>query len=102
MRPPISAPSRPAMRKLGSARLRLRPSLEAVFAAGAAVLLAGAGSAAIAKEWPLRPFAIVDDAIPASLTGASGDPARGRAVVLDRRLGACLLCHIGPFPEEKF
>jgi len=73
-----------------------------VFAAGAAVLLAGAGSAAIAKEWPLRPFAIVDDAIPASLTGASGDPARGRAVVLDRRLGACLLCHIGPFPEEKF
>jgi sulfur-oxidizing protein SoxX len=21
---------------------------------------------------------------------------------LDRRLGACLLCHTGPFPEEKF
>ena len=22
--------------------------------------------------------------------------------ILDRRLGACLLCHTGPFPEEKF
>jgi sulfur-oxidizing protein SoxX len=21
---------------------------------------------------------------------------------LDRRLGACLLCHTGPFPEDKF
>jgi L-cysteine S-thiosulfotransferase len=27
---------------------------------------------------------------------------RGRAVIVDRRLGACLLCHTGPFPEEKF
>lgn len=30
------------------------------------------------------------------------DPARGRAIVLDRRLGLCLLCHSGPFPDEKF
>jgi len=22
--------------------------------------------------------------------------------MLDRRLGACLLCHTGPFPEERF
>ena len=29
-------------------------------------------------------------------------PVRGRAIVVDRRLGACLLCHTGPFPEEKF
>ena len=36
------------------------------------------------------------------MTGAAGDPARGRAVVLDRRLGACLLCHTGPFPDERF
>jgi L-cysteine S-thiosulfotransferase len=40
--------------------------------------------------------------IPGSLTGEAGDPARGRAIVLDRRLGACLLCHTGPFAEEKF
>src|SRR5690348_15916173 len=45
---------------------------------------------------------VVGDLIPSSLTGTAGDPARGRAVVVDRRLGACLLCHTGPFPEEKF
>ena len=50
----------------------------------------------------LRDYAIVGDAIPNSMTGVSGDPARGRAIVLDRRLGACVLCHSGPFPEEKF
>ena len=43
-----------------------------------------------------------DDAIPASLTGAKGDPARGRAIVANRQLGLCLLCHSGPFPEERF
>ena len=29
-------------------------------------------------------------------------PDPRRAIVVDRRLGACLLCHTGPFPEEKF
>jgi sulfur-oxidizing protein SoxX len=42
------------------------------------------------------------DAIPESLTGAKGDPARGRAIVVNRHVGLCLLCHSGPFPEEKF
>jgi sulfur-oxidizing protein SoxX len=42
------------------------------------------------------------DSIPASLTGAPGDPARGRAIVTNRQLGLCLLCHSGPFPEERF
>jgi sulfur-oxidizing protein SoxX len=50
----------------------------------------------------LRPYEIVDDAIPASLTGAPGDPARGRALVGSRQVGLCLLCHTGPFPEEHF
>jgi L-cysteine S-thiosulfotransferase len=68
----------------------------------AALLLAGAGVAAMAEERPLRAFTVVGDAIPTSLTGTKGDPARGRAIVLDRRLGACLLCHTGPFSEEKF
>ena len=40
--------------------------------------------------------------MPASLTGAKGDPARGRAIVANRQLGLCLLCHSGPFPEERF
>ncbi|HYD68616.1 sulfur oxidation c-type cytochrome SoxX [Azospirillum sp.] len=46
--------------------------------------------------------AMAGDAIPQSLTGAPGDPARGRAIVADRRRGLCLLCHSGPFPEERF
>ena len=42
------------------------------------------------------------DAMPDPLTGKRGDPARGRAVVLNRQVGLCLLCHSGPFPEERF
>ena len=42
------------------------------------------------------------DAIPQSLTGAKGDPARGRAIVANRQVGLCLLCHSGPFPQERF
>ncbi|MGL4322586.1 MAG: sulfur oxidation c-type cytochrome SoxX [Beijerinckiaceae bacterium] len=38
----------------------------------------------------------------ASLTGEPGDAARGRIIVADRRKGLCLLCHSGPFPEERF
>ncbi len=53
-------------------------------------------------EEPLRPYTIEGDAIPASLTGAPGDPARGKAIVLNRQVGLCLLCHSGPFPEERF
>jgi L-cysteine S-thiosulfotransferase len=43
-----------------------------------------------------------EDAIPKSLTGAPGDPARGRTIVTSRQVGLCLLCHSGPFPEERF
>jgi sulfur-oxidizing protein SoxX len=32
----------------------------------------------------------------------TGDAARGRAIVVDRQRGFCLLCHSGPFDEEKF
>jgi sulfur-oxidizing protein SoxX len=43
-----------------------------------------------------------EDAMSESLTGARGDPARGRAIVTNRQVGLCLLCHSGPFPEERF
>ena len=46
--------------------------------------------------------AFAADSIPTSLTGAKGDPARGRAIVANRQVGLCLLCHSGPFPEERF
>ena len=50
----------------------------------------------------LRTFTIAGDEIAFSLTGAQGDPARGRAIVADRQRGLCLLCHPGPFPDERF
>jgi sulfur-oxidizing protein SoxX len=61
-----------------------------------------AGSAAVAQENGLRPFTVLGDAIPDPLTGSRGDPARGRAIVTQRQTGLCLLCHSGPFPEERF
>ena len=45
---------------------------------------------------------IVDDTIPRSLTGRPGDAARGRAIVANRSVGLCLLCHSGPIAEERF
>ena len=86
------------MRKPGFARSRQRPLADAA-AAGLTALLISTG--AVAPE-ELGPYTIVSNTIPASLTGAIGDAGRGRAIVVDRRLGACLLCHTGPFPEEKF
>jgi sulfur-oxidizing protein SoxX len=64
----------------------------------AAAMLADAAHA----EAALRPYMVVGDAIPEPLTGAKGDAARGRAIVGNRQVGLCLLCHSGPFPEEKF
>lgn len=65
---------------------------------GCVILATGA----VAEPEPLRPVAIVDHAIPEPLTDTPGDPLRGRAIVADRTKGLCLLCHAGPFPEERF
>lgn len=76
--------------------------IAAVLALAAGISL---GASAYAAEQsaaePLGSYAIVDDAIPEPLTGTRGDPARGRAIVTNRQ-NTCLLCHSGPFPEEKF
>jgi sulfur-oxidizing protein SoxX len=47
-------------------------------------------------------YKIAGDAIPASLTGSQGDAGRGRMIVANHNTGLCLLCHSGPFPEDKF
>jgi sulfur-oxidizing protein SoxX len=67
----------------------------------AIVLAAFAASPAYAQD-ALRPYRVVGDSIPDSLTGVKGDPGRGRAIVVNRQVGLCLLCHTGPFPEERF
>ncbi len=56
----------------------------------------------VAAQEPLRPYAVEGDAVPASLTGAPGDPERGRQIVGNRQVGLCLLCHSGPYPQERF
>jgi len=61
------------------------------------------------REWilcglllvPLLAAAGGADAIEQPLTATPGDPARGRAIVGSRQQGLCLLCHRGPFPDER-
>ena len=53
----------------------------------AAVLLAG--------------IVVVGDGIPGPLTATPGDALRGRAIVVSRQQGLCLLCHSGPFQDES-
>ena len=44
----------------------------------------------------------VGDSIVNPLTSSPGDAVKGRAIVANRQVGLCLLCHSGPFPEERF
>jgi sulfur-oxidizing protein SoxX len=72
-------------------------------AARGAIVAGGTLVAAVgAAQDALQPYAVVGDAIPASLTGSKGDAARGRSLVANRQVGLCLLCHSGPIPEERF
>jgi sulfur-oxidizing protein SoxX len=87
---------------VGFARSPPKPSADwlgwGALAGFAALLVA---RAAASGEAGLVPYQIVGDTIPAPLTGTAGDPARGRAIVGDRKLGLCQLCHSGPFPEDR-
>jgi L-cysteine S-thiosulfotransferase len=47
-------------------------------------------------------YAVAGDEVPLSLTGGAGNPERGRSIVINRQVGLCLLCHSGPFSEERF
>jgi L-cysteine S-thiosulfotransferase len=58
--------------------------------------LCGTAQAQVAR------YEIIGDAIPAPLNGLKGDAQRGRLIVATRQKGLCLLCHSGPFPEERF
>lgn len=67
--------------------------------AGTVLALCGPACAAAVQTVD---FQVVGDAIPSPLGGLVGDALRGRALVMDRRAGLCLLCHSGPFQEERF
>ena len=65
--------------------LSLAPSIEAV------------------AQSAVTPYTVTGDAISASLTGKQGDGAKGRAIVANRQVGLCMLCHSASvIPEEKF
>ncbi len=60
---------------------------------------AAGGAAAVVSP---AQVVLVGDAIPAPLIAAPGDADRGRAIITDRQVGLCLLCHSGPFPDQRF
>ena len=77
--------------------MTLRTALSAI------ALLAVTAMAGSAAAVGLMSYEIVDDnSIPKSLTGAPGDPVKGREVAIDRKLGNCLACHQMPIPEQPF
>jgi sulfur-oxidizing protein SoxX len=69
--------------------------------AGAWLTAAAFALPCAARAQVLQEYVVAGDAIPKSLTGIPGDAAQGRALVLSRT-STCILCHSGPFPEEKF
>jgi sulfur-oxidizing protein SoxX len=87
------------MGKPGSGPSRLRFLADAALAAS--LLGAATGLRLDAYAENLRRYVVAGDTIPDSLTGMPGDPARGRTIVVHRQ-STCLLCHSGPFAEEKF
>ncbi len=67
-----------------------------------AALLALPMPSAWAQQRPGDVVVVEGDAIPEPLAARPGDAARGRAIVANRSVGLCLLCHSGPIPEERF
>jgi sulfur-oxidizing protein SoxX len=79
--------------------MRLEPTgkrVVAIASLAAALMLAAVGAAAEDD------YRVAGDAIPQRLGGSVGDAVRGRAIVLDRRTGNCLICHRVPEPGELF
>ncbi|MEX2481731.1 MAG: sulfur oxidation c-type cytochrome SoxX [Gammaproteobacteria bacterium] len=64
--------------------------------------LAGCLAAAQGPAAELEPYSVRGDAVPEALGALRGDAARGRAIVLDRRRGNCLICHRVPVDDEAF
>ena len=64
--------------------------------AGALLALPG-----VAAAQELRRYAVIGDAIPQSLTKREAIARAGGRLVVDRS-STCILCHSGPFPEQKF
>jgi L-cysteine S-thiosulfotransferase len=60
------------------------------------------GCPQVAAAEALARYEVAGDAIPLPLDGRAGDAQRGRAIVLDRTSGNCLICHKVPVAGEPF
>jgi sulfur-oxidizing protein SoxX len=91
--PPLHQGTDPSARSAGDGPRRRARGLSPVLASGFALALLALPQANCAE----------DPAMSRPLPGAqSGDPVQGRAIVANRQVGLCLLCHTGPIPEERF
>ena len=54
------------------------------------------------SEQMLVKFVVKDGAIAKSLTGKSGNAAKGRKLAINRKKGNCLACHVMPIPEQPY
>lgn len=69
----------------------------------AACLAVGFASAVDAEAVKPMDVAYADGAVAVSLSGQAGDPAEGRQVFMNRKLGNCLACHENSeIPEQPF
>lgn len=96
----------PSKGRQRSARKKHDVSAPRIFFASLALFaVAALGAYAVAQAQtpapvPLVAYTVVGDAIPKPLTSTPGDPVRGKAIIVDRKLGNCLACHTLPIPSE--
>jgi L-cysteine S-thiosulfotransferase len=72
-----------------------------MFRAGLLAILAALAMPAARAQEAQRDVVVVGDAIAEPLAARPGDAVRGRAIVANRSVGLCLLCHSGPIAEER-
>ena len=97
-----ATPTRPPVASLPAVDLPLERGRYCGLTIEVACAMLFAAVACPAAGDALRPYRIVADAIPDSLTGMTGDVERGRGIVVNRQVGLCLLCHSGPYLQERF
>lgn len=73
-----------------------------VVVAVASTWMASAIEVGSAQPTPVANVIVEGDTIAAPLDGKIGAADRGRAIVLDRRVGNCLICHRVPVASEPF
>ncbi len=66
--------------------------------AAAMLLISGSAVAGVIAPGDVQ---FVEAAVPVSLTGAAGDPAKGREWFANRKLGNCLACHANDDLEKE-